>query len=372
MIRFPYSEPSLKSQRGAALLQFLFVLLFAGVLVTGGVVIARGITRMNTLASADSLSSLGGKIPAWVLTSNGYTAKGSGVTSLVDQTLNAATVTGGDAYVAAYSVNTTLAAGGRYVASALDTSVLADARSAGFPVGNVAQAQTNITNTCKNILGLNAGTPANERPSMPVSMYESTLCLGFDNLDQATGARLVQMGAQIVVPSVTSAPGSGCFAPGTRVLVPAPQGTALVPIEQLQRGDAVLSAQVGPDDLPIMPLQLVQAKVAAKMRRGTAQIHKLCLGEHAEVLATNEHPFFTVATGWKQAHELQPGSTMLHADGSTVPLGCNEEATALPVVYNLMVEPNNNFFVAGANSDEAVLVHNMFTTSCGVAPTTAP
>jgi hypothetical protein len=84
-------------------------------------------------------------------------------------------------------------------------------------------------------------------------------------------------------------------------------------------------------------------------------------GVEQTLRVTEEHPFFVQFAGWTAAKSLEPGDTILGADGTLAVVSNEYEAHPRGVaVYNLEVEQAHTYFVLAedAPAAAAVWVHN--------------
>lgn len=79
-------------------------------------------------------------------------------------------------------------------------------------------------------------------------------------------------------------------------------------------------------------------------------------GSHLEV--TPEHPLLVAGKGWTRAQDLQSGDQLVTGDLQVLPVERIETRAGPVVVYNVEVEADHTFLVAGSDDGPAVWVHN--------------
>ncbi len=145
-----------------------------------------------------------------------------------------------------------------------------------------------------------------------------------------------------------------CFAPGTLVLMG--DGSSK-PIEDIRVGDLVRCEEPNTSHkveikpvtelhhnwtkqfihIRVTELSLDQTTPYSSKHPKTDQV--------SEILATGEHPFWTVNRGWVFAHSLQPGDKLLEPDGKEPVVVSAVESPTLCSTYNLTIEGTHTFFV---------------------------
>jgi hypothetical protein len=148
------------------------------------------------------------------------------------------------------------------------------------------------------------------------------------------------IGALIVFAALAylSAPIWFCVSEGT--LIDTPSGA--VRVEELRVGDVVLALR--PDG------GLAPANVVAIQSRVATWWRRLSFGNGRVLEVTTNHPIASAA-GWRPAGALEPGDSVVTLDG-LVPLQAADLRVGLRTVYDLSVDPYENFIAAG------VVVHN--------------
>jgi hypothetical protein len=149
-------------------------------------------------------------------------------------------------------------------------------------------------------------------------------------------ALLVLLGLGVAL--VVMLPYFRCVAEGT--LVETPSGPR--PVEMLRVGDAVLA--VAPDG------SRAETRVLAVRRSVVAWWLRLELGAGQALEVTPSHPISTDA-GWRPAGALRAGERIQTTSG-LVPLQATDIRIGVLAVYDLSVDPHENFIAGG------VVVHN--------------
>lgn len=124
----------------------------------------------------------------------------------------------------------------------------------------------------------------------------------------------------------------------------------LVPIEAVAPGDLVFSRE---------EYGTAQAynRVLTVFKNEHADYYKLLVsfdGEHQEIDVTDEHPFFVVDKGWREAAFLRPGDFIETATGKTSRVEEISEVSGPLTAFNLEVENFPTYYV----SPFGLLVHN--------------
>jgi hypothetical protein len=131
-----------------------------------------------------------------------------------------------------------------------------------------------------------------------------------------------------------------CFVKGTLVWTK----TGLQRIENVQRGDLVLSKNVDTGELAFKP-------VIGTTVRSPSQILSLAMGDE-RIGATLGHPFWVSGLGWRMAKQLSDGA-IIH--GVNEPLRVDDvERLEKAEAHNLVVADFNTYFVGEAG----ILVHD--------------
>lgn len=125
-----------------------------------------------------------------------------------------------------------------------------------------------------------------------------------------------------------------CLVPGT--LISTDQG--LIPIEEIRRGDLVLSQHPRTAELTYRP-------VLERTVREEAETRRVVL-EGDSFTATSGHRFWVVGEGWVKTRDLRPGHALSTADGETRILRVESAEPAR--TYNLVVPGFNTYFVGPA------------------------
>lgn len=142
--------------------------------------------------------------------------------------------------------------------------------------------------------------------------------------------------------------GAASFAGGT----PVRTRDGLVAIEDLRVGDEVLAGGDPAADASWRPVTRLYSRVAADA---------LDLTVGGETLRTTaRHPFLAEGGGWTEAAALQPGGTVIRADGSAAAVTEVRPVGEAVRVYNLEVADLHVYAVG----EDAVLAHNVLTVTC--------
>jgi hypothetical protein len=141
-------------------------------------------------------------------------------------------------------------------------------------------------------------------------------------------------------------PARSCFAPGTKVWTL----SGRLPIEQIKVGDRVLSQNVETGELIYKPVFAVTVrKPGPKMKVG--------LGEET-IVATPNHPLWTVGQGWQMAGKLETGKRLHTLSGGiaveSVEKLEEDDIAATDYAYNLIVADFGTYFIG----ERGVLVHD--------------
>ena len=153
----------------------------------------------------------------------------------------------------------------------------------------------------------------------------------------------------------------GCFAAGTPLLTPG----GAVAVEQLKKGDSVLSRAEHDQDGP------VEARQVAEVYRRLAAVWQLRLRGRV-IGATGEHPFWVKDKGWAPVRLLQAGDWLRTHDGEWVTVEGVRETTEVVVVYNLQVAEHHTYFVGSAEWGFSAWAHNVVPCPGSYDPAEAP
>jgi hypothetical protein len=138
-----------------------------------------------------------------------------------------------------------------------------------------------------------------------------------------------------------------CFVAGTRIVVPDGE----LAIEQLAVGDLVTARFEGTSSLVDRPITAIH-------RGESSWLVRIAVASGAEVVATTNHPFFVVGTGWVIANRLAVGDSLSGLDGTQVVTRVERQPAAEPVAtFNLTVADASTFFVF-AGDRLGLWVHN--------------
>ena len=133
---------------------------------------------------------------------------------------------------------------------------------------------------------------------------------------------------------VPERPPCECLVPGT--LISTDQG--LIPIEEVRRGDLVLSQHPRTAELTYRP-------VLELTIRDDAETHRVTL-EQDSFTATSGHSFWVVGKGWVKTRDLEPGQSLHTANGETRIVTVEPAEPAQ--TYNLAVSSFNTYFVGAS------------------------
>ena len=161
---------------------------------------------------------------------------------------------------------------------------------------------------------------------------------------------------------------TNCFIAGTLVAVAgagvgtadAGPSSASKPIEEIQVGDFVWARAEHDPSAPA-----VLQKVVALYRNTAHDLQQLevvgDLGQSAQIVATDEHPFYVVDVGWTTADAVQVGQKLVGAGGAVLTVVANRDwkPDGGVVVYNFQVEGDHTYFVGDIHAQgEWVWTHN--------------
>jgi RHS repeat-associated protein len=141
------------------------------------------------------------------------------------------------------------------------------------------------------------------------------------------------------------------FVAGTPILMA--DGT-LRPIERVFKGDLVLATDPETG-------ATVARRVTALIRGDGLKDLAVVWAGGQRLIATDEHPFYTVERGWVAAADLRRGEHLRDAEGKEMAVDAVLDLQRVTWVYNLTVEGLHTYY-AGA---DPVLVHNARPGDCG-------
>ncbi len=124
---------------------------------------------------------------------------------------------------------------------------------------------------------------------------------------------------------------ASCFARGTPIWTQ----SGLMPVEQVQPGDLVLSQDPRTGELAYKPVLQATIRLPSPMRRIRV--------EDEQIAATLGHPFWVSGHGWRMAKQLKDGQ-LLHGIEGSWPIGRLEELPDAEA-YNLVVDDFHTYFV---------------------------
>jgi hypothetical protein len=145
--------------------------------------------------------------------------------------------------------------------------------------------------------------------------------------------------------AIESAAGGACFVGGTMVQT----ATGAKRIEDVVAGDEVISEDIERG----APDTRVRRQVTRTFVHDAPAVLDIRVG-NTVITGTPEHPFWVVGHGWRPAGELQPGSTLLTADGRELRVASVRRREGSFKVYNLEVSDAHTYYV----SPLGILVHN--------------
>ncbi|HMN31013.1 MAG TPA: polymorphic toxin-type HINT domain-containing protein, partial [Caldilineaceae bacterium] len=209
---------------------------------------------------------------------------------------------------------------------------------------------------------LGAVNPINPVYHMLVSGYESKEA--WDKGDYVTavqkGAETIQHAADTIAfaTGVTAllrtdverlaAPGAGCLGNSFTgdTLVTTDKG--LVPIDQIEVGDRVLSYDEAAGDNSLQPV------TALINGEHPATLITVTVSSGVPIVATDGHPFFVAGLGWQRADQLVVGEQLVDEEHEPLPIVSLVRGEETLHVYNLSVANTHSYYV----SVDEVLVHN--------------
>lgn len=137
---------------------------------------------------------------------------------------------------------------------------------------------------------------------------------------------------------------SGCSSFPAGTLVATENGP--VPIEDVQKGDLVWSADLATGELRLN-------EVTELLCRESDDLYRIDT-DGETFRATAEHPIFVEGLGWVPAARLQAGDALVTRDGDALAVQAVEAEPEAAKVFNLVVARDHNYF---ATEDQS-LVHN--------------
>ena len=134
-----------------------------------------------------------------------------------------------------------------------------------------------------------------------------------------------------------------CFIAGTAVLT----ATGAVAIEKIKAGDYVWAWNEDTGDVELK-------EVAETYINESTELVHIGIND-AEIICTNEHPFYSPVKGWTAACKLRAGDILQTVNGEYVVVEwVQHELLENPVkVYNFQVEDDHTYYVSNG-----ILVHN--------------
>ncbi len=158
-------------------------------------------------------------------------------------------------------------------------------------------------------------------------------------------------------------PKTGCFAPGTLILM---ADGSTKPIEEIERGDLILSDDPN-DEIGPEPRIVIE-----KFQNYTFRLIYIGIDSDGDGIvdgkfqATGEHPIWTQNRGWRNAEDLVKGDVFQDYNSGSVAVVSVASKTNSSDTYNLEVEGMHTFFIAVNGT--SVLVHNKTTYITYTAP----
>ncbi|PKV82798.1 polymorphic toxin-type HINT domain-containing protein [Streptomyces sp. TLI_146] len=169
--------------------------------------------------------------------------------------------------------------------------------------------------------------------------------------DQILRQKLKLLGKVADGLSDIASPCTRCFLPGTKVLL---GDRTTKSIEDIQAGDEVLATDPLTGETGRRKVtQLIATEDDKHFNELTLKTHKGL----EKITATYEHPFWSPsAHKWLNASALEPGDTLLSADGTTVQVEANRAFNQHARTYTLTIDDLHSFYVLAGTTP--VLVHN--------------
>jgi hypothetical protein len=139
----------------------------------------------------------------------------------------------------------------------------------------------------------------------------------------------------------------GCFVAGT--LVKTDKG--LVPIEDIEKGDVVLSKNQKTGELQWSVVNNIYRTIDREV--GMVTIFSKS-GDTESLGATPGHPFLVMGKGWVAARQLERGDLLFSPNNGWVKVSSGSWVSRRQTVYNLHVDINHSYFIG----EIGILVHN--------------
>jgi hypothetical protein len=140
---------------------------------------------------------------------------------------------------------------------------------------------------------------------------------------------------------------TACFVAGTPIRL----SHGCKPIEQIQKGDRVLSRDQYNPSGPVVEQVVEETFIRL------APVIRLTVGGH-ELRPTGEHPFYVPGRGWVLAWSLRAGDVIHTLDGEPVTVDNVEDNGEVVRVYNFRVLELQTYFVGGDDWGFAIWSHN--------------
>ncbi len=149
--------------------------------------------------------------------------------------------------------------------------------------------------------------------------------------------------------------GGGCFVRGTFVVM---ADGSLKPIELIEPGDLV-AADFDPVNQDGAEYSLVVETFVAEAAEVVDILFEDDDGNSFSATATLGHPFYVPSqNGYVLAGNLDTNMCFLSAEGRSYSIASIDMRASAVLVYNFHVLGAKNYFIAGANGEMSVLVHN--------------
>lgn len=151
-----------------------------------------------------------------------------------------------------------------------------------------------------------------------------------------------------------------CFVAGTKVIVQDPANPDThhsKSIEEIKVGEYVLARDECGVSTGWKRVEETFSRVSDHLRIVEIQ----SADETIQTLkTTNEHPFWVEGRGWSEAHRLERGDVLVHADGASASVinTYQEPHNEGVAVFNLRIADYHSYFVAESDVATAILVHN--------------
>ncbi|HMI60698.1 MAG TPA: Hint domain-containing protein [Puia sp.] len=165
----------------------------------------------------------------------------------------------------------------------------------------------------------------------------------WDSDEKRNGDKLQASGTELTL-AIFSARGASltCFPAGTIIHT----SNGLLPIEEITTGMLLWTVDEYSGERQLKPIKEIH-------RRTTLTMMIIELENETLFEVTPDHRFM-VASGWREAKDLQPGDELENITGQAVSIKNIGLITRTAVVYNFSVWENENYFV----TTDGVLVHN--------------